>query len=64
MRVLQLMQNACGYFWTYMQVLHIRKWSYGVHNKKLCGYYMFKMCGLFLKSSSDVSPTNSDVSIV
>ncbi len=42
MRVLQLMQNACGYFWTYMQVL----------------------CGLFLKSSGDVSPINLDVSIV
>jgi hypothetical protein len=27
-------QNVYDYFWTYMQVLHIRKWSYGVHNKK------------------------------
>jgi hypothetical protein len=47
-----------------MPVLHIRKWSYGVHNRKWCGYYMFKMCGLFKKSSGDVSPFNLDVSIV
>jgi hypothetical protein len=44
--------------------LHIKKWSYAVHNRKWCGYYMFKMCGLFLKSSGDVSPIILDVSIV
>jgi hypothetical protein len=41
MRVLQWMQNACGYCWTYMQVLHIKKWPYGVHNREWCKYYMF-----------------------
>ncbi len=64
MRVLQLMQNACGYFGLICRYCIFRKWSYWVHNRKWCGYYMFKMCGLFKKSSGDVSLINLDVSIV
>jgi hypothetical protein len=29
-----VINEKCLYFWTYMQVLHIRKWSYEVHNRK------------------------------
>ncbi len=47
MRVLQLMQNACGYFWTYMQVLHIRKWFYGVHIENDVGIIRLKCVDYF-----------------
>ncbi len=35
------------YYGTYMWVLHIWKWPYGIYNRKWCRYYMFKMCVLF-----------------
>ncbi len=49
MRVLQWMQNAYNYFRTYMQVLHIWKFPYGIYNRKWCRYYMFEMCVLFFR---------------
>jgi len=35
------------YHGTYMWVLHIWKWPYGIYNRKWYKYYMFKMCVLF-----------------